>query len=104
MKKIILKLLVVSSFTLISGFSIIMNNNNKSQKVSLQNLIVLNSAMAEESTGGIEVDCNSCWLDCFFGCTTKYRCNVLTPCYMIMAKTACSNGEAGKCNYTGAGS
>ena len=66
----------------------------KTQTLTLENFIVLATANAE-GVPGTEVDCNSNWNDCFFGCVTKYRCNVLTPCQEIMAKI--SAGQDGKC-------
>ena len=101
MKKITIKLLLACCFTLIASLTMMNSDNFKTQKLSLQNLIVLNSAMAEGGGGSTKVDCNSCWAACFFGCTTKYRCNVVTPCYKIMAKSPCSNGEKSDCLYSG---
>jgi len=97
MKKSIVKLFFLCLLTLIVGITIVKSDIVESQALSLQNLFVLNAAQAEGS-GGSSVDCESCWRDCFFGCITKYRCNVITPCQEIMAKASCSESVSGKCN------
>lgn len=95
MKKSIFFTGIFSFVTLFSFYTF--HDKVETQIFNLENLIVLAQAQTEGGSG-TEVDCNSCWLDCFFGCVTKYRCNVLSPCCKINAKATCSNGVADKCN------
>ena len=67
------------------------------QTFDMMNILALSQANAEE-TGGGPVDCESCWLSCWSGCVTKYRCNTITPCYKIQAAYKCSNSESSDCH------